>query len=115
MMNRTRPSPSGLSAAERTARSRLHHLLAQADALAHGSLIRMARGCGNPRCRCATQGQKHVSWYLGVTEKGRTRMKHLPKGTETQVRRWVAQYRQARALLDRISAEAWKRLRRNPE
>jgi hypothetical protein len=37
-------------------------------------------------------------------------MKHLPKGTETKVRRWVEQYQQARALLDEISQEAWKQL-----
>ena len=100
----------GLSAADKAARSRLHQLLDQADGLVHGSMIRMARCCGNPRCRCATQGQKHVSWYLGVTEKRKTRMKHLPKGMETLVRRWVAQYQQARALLDQVSQEAWKKL-----
>lgn len=100
----------GLSAADKAARSRLHKLLEQADGLVHGSLIRMARCCGNPRCRCATQDQKHVSWYLGVTEKRKTRMKHLPKGTEAKVRRWVDQYQQARALLDQISQEAWKQL-----
>lgn len=100
----------GVSVADKAARSRLHQLLEQADGLAHGSLIRMARCCGNPRCRCATQDQKHVSWYLGVTEKRKTRMKHLPKGAEAKVRRWVEQYRQARALLDEISQEAWKQL-----
>jgi len=105
----------GLSAADRAARSRLHQLLEEADALAHGSVIRMARCCGNVRCRCATQGLKHVSWYLGVTEKGKTRMKHLPKGTEEKVRRWVQQYREARALLDTISREAWKLLGESDE
>jgi hypothetical protein len=100
----------GVSAADKAARSRLHQLLEQADGLLHGSMIRMARCCGNPRCRCATQGQKHVSWYLGVTEKRKTRMKHLPKDAEAKVRRWVGQYQQARALLDQISQEAWKQL-----
>jgi hypothetical protein len=100
----------GLSAADKAARSRLHQLLEQADGLAHGSMIRMARCCGNPRCRCATQDQKHVSWYLGVTEKRKTRMQHLPKGTEAKARRWVEQYQQARALLEQISQEAWKQL-----
>ena len=96
----------GVSAADKAARSRLHQLLEQADGLAHGSMIRMARCCGNPRCRCATG----VSWYLGVTEKRKTRMKHLPKESEAKVRRWVGQYQQARALLDQISQEAWKQL-----
>ena len=100
----------GLSAADKAARSQLHKLLEQADGLVHGSMIRMARRCGNPRCRCATQDQKHVSWYLGVTEKRKTRMKHLPKGAEAKARRWVEQYQRARALLEQISQEAWNQL-----
>jgi len=100
----------GLSAADRAARSQLHRLLRQADGLVHGSLIRMRRRCGNPNCRCATQDQKHESWYLGITQKRKTRMKHIGKGKETMVRRWQDAHRKARHLLEQISAEAWKRL-----
>ncbi|MEI6789474.1 MAG: DUF6788 family protein [bacterium] len=103
----------GVSSADKAARSRLHQLLERADGLAHGSLIRMARRCGNPRCRCATEDKKHESWYLGVTEKRKTRMKHLPKGMEAKVRRWLDQYKLARQLLDQMSQEAWKQLDRN--
>ena len=105
----------GLSEADRQARSQLHQLLEQADALVHGSLIRMARRCGNPGCRCARKDQKHVSWCLGVSEKGHTRMKHVPKDQEDTVRRWVQQYQRARHLLEAISAEAWKRLQKGSE
>lgn len=105
----------GLSDADRHARSQLHQLLEQADGLVHGSLIRMARRCGNPNCRCARKDQKHVSWCLGVSEKGRTRMKHIPKDQEEVVRRWVQQYQRSRHLLEVISAEAWKRLRKGSE
>lgn len=100
----------GLSAADRTARSQLHQVLEQADGLIHGSLIRMRRRCGNPRCRCATQDQKHESWYLGITRKRTTRMKHIGKDKEATVRRWLEAHRKARHLLETISAEAWKRL-----
>jgi hypothetical protein len=100
----------GLSAADRAARSQLHQLLEQADGLIHGTLIRMARSCGNPNCRCTRKSQKHLSWYLGVTQKRKTRMKHLSKEAEANVRRWVAQYRKARALLEQISQEAWHHL-----
>lgn len=100
----------GLSAADRAARSRLHQLLQQADGLVHGSLIRMRRRCGNPNCRCARQDQKHESWYLGATQKRQTRMKHIAKDKEAAVRRWLDANHKARALLDQISAEAWKRL-----
>jgi len=105
----------GLSEPDHQARSQLHRLLDRADGLVHGSLIRMSKRCGNPNCRCALKGQKHESWCLGVSEKGRTRMKHVPKAKEAAVHRWVQQYRQARALLEAISAEAWKRLQKTTE
>jgi hypothetical protein len=101
----------GLSAADRVARSQLHQLLQQADGLIHGSLIRMRRRCGNPNCRCATQDCKHESWYLGMTQKRKTRMKHIGKDQEEAVRRWMDADRKARQILDQISTEAWKRLR----
>lgn len=100
----------GLSPKDRQARSQLHLLLERADGMVHGSLIRMARRCGNPNCRCTLQDQKHVSWCLGVSEKGRTRMKHIPKAEEGAVQRWARQYQQARKLLEQISQEAWKHL-----
>jgi hypothetical protein len=106
---------NGLSATDRAARSQLRKLLEQADGMAHGSLIEMARRCGNPRCRCATQDQKHRSWYLGVTHNRKTRMKHIAKTQEGMVRRWVQAYQQARSLLDQISQEAWKRLAEGKE
>ena len=100
----------GLSPKDRQARSQLHLLLERADGMVHGSLIRLTRRCGNPNCRCALKDQKHVSWCLGVSEKGRSRMKHIPKAEEGAVQRWVQQYQQARQLLEQISQEAWKRL-----
>jgi hypothetical protein len=105
----------GLSEKDRQARSQLRQLLERADGMVHGSLIRMARRCGNPKCRCTLQDQKHVSWCLGVSEKGRCRMKHIPKVEEGTVQRWVKQYQQARRLLERISQEAWKHMRQGKE
>ena len=105
----------GISEADRQARSQLHQLLNRADAMVHGSLIRMARRCGNPNCRCALENQKHHSWCLGVSEKGRTRMKHISRDQEDAVKQWVQQYQRARQLLEAISAEAWKRLRKGKE
>jgi len=105
----------GLSETDRKARSQLHVLLERSDGMVHGSLIRMARRCGNPNCRCTLKDQKHVSWCLGVSEKGRPRMKHIPKTEEGTVQRWVKQYQQARQLLEQISHEAWKRLAQDKE
>lgn len=105
----------GLSEQDRGARSHLHQLLERADGLIHGSLIRMARTCGKPGCRCALKGQKHQSWYLGVSVQGKPRMKHIPPAREAQVRRWVEAYQQARALLEEMSRQAWQQLQQPKE
>ena len=104
-----------LSRKERSVRSRLHRLIAEADGFVHGSLIRMARTCGNPRCKCATKGEKHVSLYLGQTRKGKTRMKYIPRTWEGRIRRWADNYQQARELLEQISEEGWSKLRESKE
>jgi len=85
-------------------------LIADADGFVHGSIIRMARTCGNPRCRCVTKGEKHVSLYLGQTRRRKTRMKYIPKAWETRIKRWAGNYRKARDLLEQISEEAWSKL-----
>lgn len=105
----------GLSDQDRVARSRMRKLLDQADGFIHGTMIRVARRCGNPRCHCATKGEVHVSWCLGVTETRLTRMKHIPQAQESTVRRWVSQYQEARQILDQLSREAWKRLGKDKE
>ena len=104
-------SPLSLPVAERRLRSRLHQLLHQAEGLLHGSLIEMARCCGNPRCRCAVaESQKHRSLYLGQTRRGKTSMQYVPKDLEPTVRRWVEDFRKALELLEALSQEGWLRL-----
>jgi hypothetical protein len=105
----------GLSEQDRGARSELRQLLERADGVIHGSMIRMVRTCGKAGCRCALKGQKHPSWYLGVSAQGQTRMKHIPKAQESTVRRWVAAYQRARALLEEMSRQAWQRLEQPKE
>jgi len=90
-------------------------VIADADGFVHGSIIRMARVCGNPRCKCAVKGEKHVSLYLGQTLKGKTRMKYIPKAWETRIQRWAGNYQQARDLLEQISEEGWRKLTSSQE
>ena len=100
-----------LSAEERRLHSRLHQLLSGAGGLLHGSLIEMARRCGNPRCRCASNdAHKHRSLYLGQTRGGKTTMEYVPKDQEQTVRRWAADFQRARDLLEAISRQGWRRL-----
>ena len=100
-----------LSAEERTARSRLRWLLADAQPFIHGSLIEMARACGNPNCRCAREGAKHHSLYVGRTRQRKTRMQYVPKALEGPARAGVARYDQARELLDELGEQGLENLR----
>jgi len=105
----------GLSKRERSLRSQLHKVIADADGFVHGSVIRMARVCGNPRCKCAVKGEKHVSLYLGQTRQGKRRMKYIPRAWEERIQRWAGNYQQSRDLLEQISEEGWRRLRESEE
>ena len=87
---------------ERAARSRLAQLAGD-HPLLKGSLVRMARACGNPRCRCA-RGEKHVSLYLSVRVGGSRKMLYIPPAWENAIRAWVEGGHLAGQLLDEISA-----------
>ena len=52
-----------MSAAERRVRSKLAKLVHDRQML-HANVVKMARTCGNPNCKCAVKGEKHVSLYL---------------------------------------------------
>ena len=105
------PSPSSFSRSERELRSRLHLLLNKAERFIHGSLIEMARRCGNPNCRCASDDDlKHRSLYLGQTRDGKKSMVYLPRNLEPQVRQSVENFQQALALLEELNDEARLRL-----
>ena len=110
-MRKKRPNPGSLPAEERRLRSRLHQLLGAAEGFLHGSLIEMARRCGNPRCRCASDDdKKHRSLYLGQTRGGKTTMQYVPKDQEETVRRWSADFQEAAALLEGLSGQGRLRL-----
>lgn len=104
--------PAALPAKERRLRSRLHQLLSQADGFLHGSLIEMARRCGRPGCRCASDDQaRHRALALGQTREGKTTMVHIPAALEPAVRRWAGSFQQAAALLEELSRQGRNRLK----
>ena len=89
-------SPASLPAPEREARSRLHQLLSESEGFLHGSLIAMARRCGKPSCRCASDDRaRHRSLCLGQTLGGKTTMVHIPADLEPLVRQWVDNFLRA--------------------
>lgn len=104
-------APLSLPARERQLRSRLHQLLSEAEGFLHGSLIEMARRCGKPGCRCASDDQaRHRSLCLGQTRGGKTTMIHIPADLESRVRQWVENFQEAAALLEELSQQGRKRL-----
>jgi len=96
---------------ERAKRSRVSQLV-QVGGLVRGNLVKMARTCGNPGCRCVRQGKKHISWYLAVSRQGRKRMLYLAPEWEKTVKEWVKRYRDVRELLEDLSELYWERVRR---
>ena len=111
-MPRKPVSPASLSPEERHLRSQLHQVLSAAEGFLHGSLIEMARRCGKPSCRCATDEQaKHRSLYLGQTRKGKSTMEYVPKELEETARDWAANFQLAIELLEQINQQARARLK----
>jgi hypothetical protein len=104
-------NPASLSAEERRLRSRLHQLLSRAEGFLHGSLIEMARRCGNPRCRCAaSDANKHRSLYLGQTREGKSTMLYVPRDLEETVRRWSGNFQEAADLLEALNRQGRNRI-----
>ena len=104
-------SPASLSAPERDARSRLHQLLSHAEGFLHGSLIVLARRCGKPSCRCASDdAARHASLCLGQTRGGKTTTVHIPADLEPLARLWTDNFQQASRLLEQLNQEGRRRL-----
>lgn len=100
----------GQTAGERARLSRLRQLLSR-PGLLRGNLVRMARTCGNPGCRC-TRGQRHVSWYLAQSQEGTRRMLYVPEAWLGRAREWTQRYAEIRRLLWGLSDLYWERLKR---
>jgi hypothetical protein len=69
-----------------------------------GSLIERYLTCGNADCKCA-RGERHGPvWYLSVTlDQSRRTGSTVPPEQVEQVRRWIANYRQIKQRLEKIS------------
>jgi len=68
-----------------------------------GNTVIMKRVCGNKNCRCARQGKKHISMYIGKKENNTTKMIYVPKKLEEEVVSKVKAYHKIRDLVDKIS------------
>jgi hypothetical protein len=85
----------------------LLRVLKQRRPLIRGSVYTLRRKCGKAVCRCQ-EGHLHESWVLSVPDKGRKRMRAVPKGKRLKWQQMADRYRRfrrARALLVKLFAE----------
>src|SRR6202161_652696 len=99
-----------------TLRKRRAQLLRQMpalDTLLRGSLIERYKRCGKPGCKCADGPGHGPKYYLSVSYPGsRPRMDYVPQETHAQTAEFVANYHQAREILEAISEINHELLRR---
>jgi hypothetical protein len=77
--------------------------LRRAGPFVNGSLVLIARTCGNSaHCQCS-RGKKHVNTYLSYAAKGKTKMVYIPVDLEKDARHWSAEYRQLKEVIAEIS------------
>ena len=90
--------------------SDLLRVLKQRRPLVRGNVYKLRRKCGKSGCRCQ-DGHLHESWVLSVPEKGRKRMRAVPKGKRAEWQTMTERYRRfrrTRARLVKLFAEIIK-------
>jgi hypothetical protein len=100
---------SSMSLAERSTRSELARLVSR-EQLIRGNLALLKHTCGKAGCRCQ-RGEKHESFYLAQSYKGKKRMVYIPKELEKEIRQWVKQYRKSRTLIEKLSRIGWQEIK----
>src|SRR3989304_9406662 len=85
-------------------RRRLIRLLASGHELAIGSVARVRRKCGNPRCGCLS-GQGHPQTiFLFKDDQGRRRCKFVRRADEVRMHKAGDRYRKWRKAVNRLRA-----------
>lgn len=100
----------GMTVKEQKMRAQINNLI-RSGGVIHGGLIEMARNCGKIGCRC-NRGEKHVSLYLGLTQKGKTRTVYIPDELGKRVREWMRRYKDIREVLEELSEMHWGKIRK---
>ena len=68
-----------------------------------GSLVSTSRFCGKKNCACHHGGFKHPVLYVTWKENGKTVSLYIPRIMETDVRKWVQNYRKLKELTREVS------------
>lgn len=80
-----------------------------------GNTVIMKRTCGYPKCRCALEGKKHKSMYIGKKQDGTTKMVYVPRRLEEEVQKKVDAYHRIKKLVDKISELNYLKLKEKKE
>lgn len=90
-------------AALRKRRKALLSQLPPLEAILRGSLIERYKRCGKPGCKCANGPGHGPKYYLSVSYPGlRPQMDYVPQESYTQTTEFLANYHQAREILEAI-------------
>ena len=66
-----------------------------------GTVYELRRRCGKPGCKCA-QGDLHARMVVSASEKGRTRLRVVPRGFLVDVQERVKRYQELRRIRARL-------------
>jgi hypothetical protein len=76
--------------------------LRRAGPFLNGSLVLIARTCGNSAHCQRSRGKKHVNTYLSYAAQGKTKMVYIPVDLEKDARLWSAQYRGLKGVIAQV-------------
>jgi len=68
----------------------------------NGSLVQMARVCGNKNCKCA-KGKKHKSYYLTRSIAGKTKTVYVTREAEKDIKLWIKEQKRIKKIMNEIS------------
>jgi hypothetical protein len=77
--------------------------LAASSEFIRGSVVLMKRKCARPQCRRCLSGQRHPTWVLTYSRKGKTRTVYLGEKRLAEARRMVGQHHALMDLVDQIA------------
>lgn len=66
-----------------------------------GTVYELKRKCGKPGCKCA-QGELHARMVVSASEKGKTRLRAIPRGFLVDTQHMVKRYQELRRARARI-------------
>jgi len=66
-----------------------------------GTVYELKRKCGKPGCKCA-QGQLHSRMVVSASERGKTRLRVIPRGFLVDIQKRVRRYQELRRARARV-------------